>query len=254
MIDVRIVCTHDAVKLAEMLTRLLEAEDHRVRLTYGRQALNELEDARGARDAVLLIWSPDARTQTYMLEWQRNIEPSRLIEIARGASDFPNIKRLAAVIDFSQWRGQRGARAWKALNERLAVISRALTPQKPAPPQAIWAMGVATAAAVTGAVFVRVNTAMDAVVDPAPLQAIAANDPSSGLGGPLSAIEPASLEDNLLRVRDYPDIEPIDMGPSEPLAPLVEHQAFELRDRTLLERIDAAISPLIPGGNEPQQN
>ena len=95
MIDVRIICTHDAVKLAEMLTRLLEAEEHRVRLTYGRQAMSELEEARDARDAVLLIWSPDARSQTYMLEWARNIDPVALVEIARGRAIGRASKRKA---------------------------------------------------------------------------------------------------------------------------------------------------------------
>lgn len=250
MINVRIVCTHDAVTLAETLTRLLEAEEHRVRLTYGRQALSELEGARDARDAVLLIWSPNARTQTYMIEWARNIEPSRLIEIARGTSDWPTIKRLAAVIDFTQWRGERGARAWKTLNERLGAIARALAPPKPVPAKALLAMGFASAAAVAGAVVVRVNTPLEETVAPAPLEEIASADPASGVGGPLSAIEPASLEDEVLRVRHYPELEPLGAS-AAPLEGLVRYEEIELRDPTLRERIEA-YNPL-RWGDEPAQ-
>jgi len=248
MIDVRIVCTHDAAKLAETLTRLLEAEEHRVRLTYGRQALLELEDAREARDAVLLIWSPDARSQTYMLEWARNIEPSRLIEIARGTTDYPAIKRLAAVIDFSQWRGQRGARAWKSLTERLATITRALSPQAPVPAKAIWAVGIASAAAVAGAVVVRVNAPTEGL-PVTPLEEVAAADMEVGVGGALTAIEPASFEE-IIRLRRIPELEPIDMTPSVPLAPLPVYQEPELRDATILERLDGALNIIIGRDDE----
>jgi hypothetical protein len=251
MIDVRIVCSHDAVKLAEMLTRLLEAEEHRVRLTYGRQALNELEEAREAHDAVLLIWSPDARSQTYMLEWARNIDPSRLVEIARGTSDWHPIKRLAAVIDFSTWRGDRGARAWKALTERLGAIARSLAPPAPVPAKALMAMGVASIAAVAGAMVVRVNMPIEPTAAPAPLEEIAATDPASGVGGPLSAIEPASLDDEALRVRHYPNLAPLD-AESDPLTALVEYQEVELRDPTLLERIEA-YNPLRRRSDETSQ-
>jgi hypothetical protein len=250
MIDVRIICSHDAVKLAEMLTRLLEAEEHRVRLTYGRQSLLELEDATEARDAVLLIWSPDARSQSYMLEWARNIDPSRLVEIARGTSDWHPIKRLAAVIDFSNWRGERGARAWKTLTERLGVIARALEPPKPVPAKALMAMGVASVAAVAGALAVRVNMPLEQIATPAPLEEIAAIDPASGIGGPLSAIEPASLEDEKLRLRHYPELAPLDTT-WEPLSSLVEYQEVELRDPTLRERFDGALNTLGLRSDEP---
>jgi hypothetical protein len=252
MIDVRIVCTHDAVKLAEMLTRLLEAEEHRVRLTYGRQAMLELEDARQARDAVLLIWSPDARSQSYMLEWARNIEPSRLIEIARGATDYPPVKRLAAVIDFSQWRGQRGARAWKALTERLSTVTRALSPHAPVPAKAIWAVGVATAAAMAGAVAVRVNAPLEGV-PVAPLENLAVAGDDIGVGGALTAIEPASFEDEVIRLRHFPELAPLDMTPSVPLAQVAVYEEQDLRDPTMLERIDGAISLFIPRGDESAQ-
>jgi hypothetical protein len=254
MIDVRIVCTHDAVKLAEMLMRLLEAEEHRVRLTYGRQALSELEDARTSHDAVVLIWSPDARSQTYMIEWARNVAPSRLIEIARGANDWPPIKRLAAVIDFTQWRGQRGARAWRTLTDRLGAMARALAPPKPVPAKALMAMGLASAAAVAGAVVVRMHadSTEQTAQQAAPFEEVAITDPASGVGGPLRAIEPASLDDEMLVLRHYPELAPLVADPAEPLAPVAEYREVELRDPTLLERLDA-INPLRRADGEPEQ-
>lgn len=243
MIDVRIVCTHDAAKLAEEITRLLEAEEHRVRLTYGRQAMLELEDAKGARDAVLLIWSPNARSQSYMLEWARNIEPARLIEIAKGTSDHPAVKRLAAVIDFSTWRGQRGARAWKALTERLGTITRIFEPPEPMSARTLMTAGFATAAAAAGIFVMHANSpvAQD-LITPVPLEDVALVDPNAGMGGPLSAIEPASLDDDVLRLRHYPALAPLPET-SAPLSELVEYQEPQLRDPTLLERLES-INPL----------
>jgi hypothetical protein len=252
MIDVRIVCTHDAVKLAEMLMRLLEAQEHRVRLTYGRQALNELEAASRERDAVLLIWSPDARSQTYMIEWARNIEPSRLVEIARGASDWPTIKRLGAVIDFTPWRGDRGARAWKALLERLNAIDRVFSPPPPLSAKTVLTASFATAAAAAGMVVMHANAPnVENIVTPAPLEEVAI-DPNLGVGGPLDAIEPASIDDELL-LRHYPQLAPL-ATESTPLSELVEYREPDLRDPTLLERLDA-INPLrvLSGNDDPAQ-
>lgn len=238
MIDVRIICAHDAVKLADLLTRLLEAEEHRVRLTYGRQSLSELEDARGARDAVLLIWSPNARSQSYMIEWARNIDPSRLIEIAQDTGDWPTIKRLAAVIDFTNWRGQRGARSWKALTERLGAITRMMGPPE-YPTRALMAAGFAGMAVVTGAVGARLTAPDPSAIDPTPFEEVAIVNPDDGMGGSLSVIEPASLEDLELSVRRFRTIELIDPLPAEPLASLPEYEEHDLRDRTLLERLNA---------------
>jgi hypothetical protein len=240
MIDISIVCTHDAVKLAEALMRLLEAEEHRVRLMYGRQALSALEDARTSRDAVLLIWSPDARSQTYMLEWARNIDPSRLIEIAR-TQDCPLIRRKAAVIDFTNWRGERGGRAWASLNDRLRSVGRMFNPPKATSPHALLAMGLASAAAITGAVVVRVNDVLDPAAEEAPLQEIVALD-ESGLGGPLNAIEPASL-DEALAFGPYADVELLEFGEVAQLADVPQITPHELRDPTLIERL-SALNPL----------
>jgi hypothetical protein len=239
MISIRIVCSHDAVKFAETLRRLLEAEQHRVRLSYGRQALHELEDARSSHDAVILIWSPDARSQTYMLEWARSIDAARLVEIAR-ASDWPQLRRRAPVIDFTPWRGERGARSWKALNERLGAVARMLNPPKAAPARALIAVGFAGAAAVAGAIGVRMNAAVeDAGVPSLHEEIIAASASDHGMGGPLVAVEPASLEDDVVVFRSAPVFQPMELSSATPLAPLPELQAYELRDRTLLERLNA---------------
>ncbi|MGH6950225.1 MAG: hypothetical protein ACREH4_05100, partial [Vitreimonas sp.] len=143
MTDIRIVCTHDAVKLADVLMRLLGAEQHQVCLLVGRQSLTELEAAKTARDAVILIWSPNAPSQHYMREWARHIPPARLIEIARAAG-WPHDERRAPVIDFIAWRGQRNSRAWSSLKERLRLIARGLEPPThSAPKRAAMAIGLA---------------------------------------------------------------------------------------------------------------
>ncbi len=242
MIDIRIVCTHDAAKLAETLTRLLEAEQHRVRLSYGRQALAGLEEARSSTDAVLLIWSPDARSQTYMLEWARNIDPARLVEIAR-TPDCPHIARKAPVIDFSNWRGERGGRAWQALNARLAAIHRALNPPKPPPRAAILGFGLATAAAMVGAVMVRMDNVSAPEANSTPAEEFAIIDAGDGVGGPLNAIEPASLDETDFVGGPFVDAAPLEFAPSAPLAPIPDIATLEVRDPTLMERLNA-LNPL----------
>lgn len=238
MIDIRIVCTHDAVKLAETLTRLLEAEEHRVRLTYGRQAMHELEAAKGAQDAVLLIWSPNARSQTYMIEWARNIEPSRLIEISRDANDWPGVKRLAAVIDFSNWKGQRGARAWKALNERLAAITRSFEPPE-LPVKQMVAAGFATVAVASGSLLAGMSSPAETAIVPAPLEDVAVVDANAGVGGSLDVVEPASDPTGQIAARRYRQIELIDPLPAQSLAGLPAYEEYVLRDRTLMETLNA---------------
>lgn len=240
MIDIRIVCTHDAVKLAETLTRLLEAEEHQVRLVYGRQSLGDLEEAKTSRDAVLLIWSPDAPSQHYMLEWARHIDPSRLVEIAR-TPGWPRIDRKAPVIDFTTWRGERGARAWNALNERLRAVTRVIEPPKPPPKRAALALGLASVAAVSGAMMVRMNDvptagAPDLAVTDESVIAIA--DPSTGVGGVLSAREPLSVED-LVEVRRLPNprFTPIEPIAAPELIEMPAYEAPEIREPGLLERL-----------------
>lgn len=244
MIDIRIVCTHDAAKLAEMLTRLLEAEQHQVRLLVGRQSLADLEEAKTSRDAVLLIWSANAPSQHYMREWARNIPPARLIEIAR-APGWPDAPRKAPVLDFIAWRGERGARAWNALNERLRAVTRVYEPAKPQG-RAAMALGLASIAAVGGAMIVRLNEA------PAPVTAasedsepaVAMVDPASGVGGPLDAVEPPSVEE-LDAVRRVPTLRFTPLEPTETpqLTPITAYDPPELRPPTLMERL-SALNPL----------
>jgi hypothetical protein len=236
MLEIRIVCAHEAIPLAEMLMRLLEAEEYRVRMSYGRQSLQDLEETSASQSLVLLIWSPNARSQTYMIEWARTIEPAHLIEIAHHVSDCPPIKRLAAVIDFTNWRGQRGARCWKSLDERLAAIIRARTQKVPL--RTLATIGAAGLAAVSAAVVMGVHTpqpeTMVALTEDAAL-----DDPSSGIGGPLSAIEPESMDDGSIILRHYPEMALIEAQPAQTLADLPELGTIELREPTLLERLNS---------------
>jgi hypothetical protein len=242
MIDIRIVCTHDALKLAEMLMRLLEAEQHQVRLTHGRQSLGDLEEAKTSRDAVLLIWSANAPSQHYMREWARNIPPARLIEVAR-APGWPANTRKAPVLDFIAWRGERGARAWDALNERLRIINRAMAPPKPAPSRPALVLGLVGIAAVGAAAAVRMNDTAPApaLAQDAHEQTLVAAEPDTGVGGPLSAIEPPSVEEiERIPLLRYAPLEP----PAPELMEISEYDAPELRPPTLLERLSSAFSPL----------
>jgi hypothetical protein len=196
MIDVRIVCTHDALKLAETLMRLLGAEEHQVRVSYGRQSLAELETAEAESDAVLLVWSLDAPSAHYMLQWAARIDPMRLVEIGRTASAHRIEGRRAPVIDFSTWRGERGGRAWNALVDRLRTVQRACEPKGPPPRRAAIALGLVSAAAVGGAMLMRSHDAFDtAPVAPQNDTVASTNIAGDGIGGPLQAIEPASASD-----------------------------------------------------------
>jgi len=242
MIDVRIVCTYDAKPLAETLTRLLEAEQHRVRFTVGRLALSELEQARTEQDAVLLIWSPDARSQTYMIEWGNKIEAWRLVEIAR-TPDYPPISRKAPVIDFTQWRGERGGRAWDALNDRLRAVSNVVNPPKPVSKPAIAAMVMLAVAAMFGAVAERNRTAhhTETAEEPAPVEMAVENN-GNERGGPIVAIEPASL-DETLHFRRIPNAPLIDVSEPYTLTPIDPVEAQTIRSETLFERL-SDLNPL----------
>jgi len=241
--NIRIICTHDAIhdslKTAETLMRLLEAEEHQVRLVYGRQSLMELESAQASRDAILLIWSPDAPGQHYMLEWARGIDPHRLVEIAR-APGWPRIDRKAPVVDFTGWRGERGSRAWTALNERLRNVSRYLEPAKPPPRQAAMALGAAGLAAVSAAAMLRLTDnhgALPIATESVATAMAATLEEPIAIGGPMSVIEPASIEDlePVLRIAN-PRFTPLDITAPD-LVALTEYTPPELREPTLLERI-----------------
>ncbi len=244
MIDIRIVCTHDALGFAETLMRLLGAEEHQVRLCVGRHSLNQLEAAKDERDAVMLIWSDNAPSQHYMLEWARGIDPKRLVEIAR-SQNAPRSDRRTSPVDFTNWRGERGARAWNALNDRLRTVARAMAPPQPAQTRAAIALGVASAAAVVGAVFVRANDVFDP--NQAHEESIVAAIPEASteaMGGPLIAVEPASLEDTMLHVRSIgPAYARLEITQPMTLEPLSSDDIPELRDPTFVE-ILSELNPL----------
>lgn len=245
MPSVRIVCTFDALTTAETLARILGAELYDVRISYGRSSMSDLEEARAAREAVVLIWSYDAPGAHYMLEWATSIEPARLVEIAR-APGYPRVTRKAPVIDFASWRGERGGRAWHMLSERLRAVTRALEPMKPPPRRAAMALGLASVAAVGGAIVVRANDVFEPP-EPTPQHELLAEayDPTEGVGGPVIAIEPPSADDVDFRAGPFgPRLTPLAAAPTRaPLAPVPEFEPVDLRDPTLGERLNA-LNPL----------
>jgi hypothetical protein len=247
MTDLRIVCTHDALKTAEVLRRLLEAEEHKVVVSYGRQSLAELAKARASKQLVVLIWSYEAPTTQYILDWAAQIDPSRLIEISR-AGGFPMITEHAPVIDFSKWNGERGGRAWAALSQRVRALARENAPKKPPPKHAAMALAAVSVAAVAGALFVRSHDVAHPLAPTSEPDQITAQlpdpDPSEGVGGPLQAVEPLS-ENYLYEVDPAPAMH-IDHVTVSTIAdlnvPELDPNA-RLRDPTLFERL-AEFNPL----------
>ncbi|MFT3729611.1 MAG: hypothetical protein QM759_17450 [Terricaulis sp.] len=233
MTDLRIVCTHDALKTAETLRRLLEAEEHKVVVSYGRQSMAELANVRASKQYVLLIWSYEAPTTQYILDWAAQIDASRLIEIAR-TGGFPMVTGHAPVIDFSNWNGERGGKAWNALSQRVRSIARENTPKKPPPKRAALGLAAVSLAAVAGAVFVRAHDVMHAQpqVAPEPDQITAQVDnpaPGDGVGGPLRAVEPLS-EDYLYTVDPAPSMHFTNVS----VTPLADLRVPELDPQTSL--------------------
>lgn len=247
MIDIITVSTYDAKKLATDLVRRLEAEEHTVRVLVGRSSESAIEDARTSRDGVLIIWSEDAPSQTYMREWLRQIDPARLIEIAT-TRGWPESKaRKAPVIDFSNWRGERGGRAWNALSDRLKAVSRAIEPPKPPARHAALALGIASLAAVGVAAGVRVNqdliTPHRDEAAPQTEQVAALDAPTDAVGGVIYATEPASLND----LAAIPNVRLLN-APQLHLAPIEFTQVQlepipEVRDPTIIERLQQ-LNPL----------
>jgi hypothetical protein len=245
MIDVRIICTHDAAPFAETLRRLLSAEQHNVRLCVGRKFAHEIEAARGRKEAVLLVWSYDAPVQHYMLEWANAVDPARLVEVAR-APGAPKLGRRAPVIDFANWRGERGSRAWLGLVDRLRAVTRVLEPPKPAQMQATLALGMASAAAVVGAVYVRAN---DTYELPAPIEQQAELEQTNiAMGGALEFVEPASADEGDIvapaLAMQMSLFEPT--SSAVPLQQIAALETLEIRDPTLLEQL----ARFVPQRNE----
>ncbi|MEQ1818948.1 MAG: hypothetical protein ABL871_10085 [Terricaulis sp.] len=240
MIDIVTVSTHDAKKLAAELVRLLEAEEHSVRMLVGRQSQVAIEDAKTSRDAVLIIWSEDAPSQTYMREWLRQIDASRLIEIAT-AQGWPERKdRKAPVIDFSSWRGERGGRAWNALSDRLKSVARGIEPSKPPARHAAIALGIVSVAIVGVAAGVRdhLTLAPETASAEAPQEQIAQLEaPTDAVGGALYATEPGSVDDltALAPIRVL-NAQQIHLAPIE-LTRVNLDPIVDVRDPTLIERL-----------------
>ena len=243
MTAIRIVCSFDAAETAETLMRLLTAEQHDVRICKGRQSLAELPTARNAKEAVLLIWSKEARGAQYMRDWCDATDAARLIEIARAPS-WPRNARRAPVVDFTHWRGERGGKAWAAMKDRLRQVTSLWEPAKPPPIRTFAAVGMAGACAIAGAFAVGVT---DRAAEPLPESNfdLAAFDAPpehiGGMGGVIDAVEPPSAEDLNLplpaRLR-APAYAPLTVYVSEPLA-----EVPEMRDPTLIERL-IALNPL----------
>jgi len=240
MIDVRIICAHDAVKPANSIKRLLAAEGHAVDVFAGRHSMACLEESKLRREAVLLIWSLDAPSTDYMRKWAVETEPSKLAEIARAAKWPPLESRVSNVIDFSQWGGERGGSAWRALEDRLRQITRATEPKKPTPLRPVLALGGAALAAAGGALMVRIDEhpapgGGESFAETQTVDSYAGD----GLGGPLAVLEPASGDfDDLVHVRSTGRsarmLAPLDRGPLESIDIA---DPLQLRDPTLLSRL-----------------
>lgn len=243
MIDIRIICTHDAVKLAEKLERVLTAQQHRVVVCYGRQSLEHVAASREAKEAAILIWSFDAPSALYMLQWLESVDPTRLVEIARAPGAPPLKGRRAKVIDFSAWNGERGGPAWRALVERLQTVQDILDPPRIMAKRTTMASLVGAMAA-TLAMFFHFGKAPEVPV------ALAEGDDApglieadvGGLGGPLSAIEPASADD--IDFTNFgPAVPLLETGPEPTLTDIPPYEPAEIREASFLTRL-AQFNPL----------
>jgi hypothetical protein len=242
MTDIRIVCARDAVKTAETLRRLLEAEQHQVNVSIGRHSLDQFEHALSTREVVVLIWSANAPGAHYMFEWAESFEPKRLIEVA-SAPGWPSLPHSAPVIDFTGWNGTRGGKSWLALSERLKPFLRVREVRTVSQPQrAAMALGFAAAAAMVGAVVVRVHAGSEGA-QASPEQDALHVVPTGGVGGPFEtlpsqAIEPPSATDTTVFIPARiarPAL--LDVTPEAPLMDVPDVEVLEFHRPTLLERI-----------------
>ncbi|MEZ5970195.1 MAG: hypothetical protein R3C31_00115 [Hyphomonadaceae bacterium] len=246
MIDIITVSTHDAKKLAADLVRLLEAEEHAVRMLVGRQSQGAIESAKTSREAVLIIWSEDAPSQSYMREWLSQIDAARLIEIAT-AEGWPERKdRKAPVIDFSSWRGERGGRAWNALSDRLKAVARGIEPPKPPARHAAFALGAVSVAIIGVAAGVRDHLTLT----PEPIAAAAPQEevvqleaPTDAVGGVIYATEPGSVDDlAALPPLRLLSTQPIQIAPVD-LTQVDLEPIPDVREPTFMERLQG-LNPL----------
>ena len=252
MIDVRIVCTHDAKKMALTLQRLLSAQDHHVELCTGRASLEALEAARNTREAVILIWSLDAPSAHYMLQWATGIESKRLIEITRAPNISRGDVRKPGVIDFSAWSGERGGSAWRALVERLRLVARGAEPPKPPPLRAAVALGAVSALAMGGAIVLRVDDAARTALEPPPENVIAASVIEDfGMGGPLRPLDAEATEEDaiVIHFRRGARVRAIEDELDATLADLPgAYEPVEFRRDSLFTLLSGMTRPLFGGG------
>lgn len=249
MTDFIIVCAHDGLKTGETLMRLLRAEQFRVELCYGRPSLDHLEIARAGECGVLLVWSLDAPSALYMLQWANAIEPSRLAEIAR-ARRWPALPhRASPVLDFSAWNGERGGPAWRALTQRLHSISRSLEPPRSPPVRAAAALAGLSALAMIGAMVDRFSgpPGSGAASAPSSAETIAAVEPTpasrlpdEGRGGPIATPEePASFDDEAVTFAPMARHAALIPAPRDALVQPETAPPMQFHDPSLLDRFNA---------------
>ncbi|MDX2274743.1 MAG: hypothetical protein NW206_04760 [Hyphomonadaceae bacterium] len=244
MTSVRIVCSYDGLDAAHTLGRVLAAEEYEVEINHGRIAQAKLAAERDAREAVVLIWSPGAGGAPYILHWRQKVAPANLVEIAI-CEAWPNYPRRWPVIDFSNWKGRRGSTAWRALSERLRAIARSSAPARPAPWRSAMALGAAGAMAVAGAVLVRINDTTH-TIDVAEDSSVLDQQSFTGLGGPLSAMEPAGAGDaDVVLGPVAPRLAPISTAQPRLLEAAELTPDFQARSTGLFGRIVDMTEPLL---------
>jgi hypothetical protein len=239
MASIHIVCAQQGATKADLLERVLTAEEHAVSLNVGRFALHALDTPRDREEFVVVIWSPQAEVQSYLSEWAARTGPERLIELAVNTPHPPKIQRRAPVIDFSHWNGERGGRAWNAFNERLRSLVRAAEMAKTPPLQAAAALAAVGALIVGGGVVARMETpAGPTMLAMTPEPAPVVSSPT-GVGGSIAIeelFEPPSVED-LAGGGLPPRVATLTRYHATELDIAAPYEPVELRDPTLLERI-----------------
>ena len=257
MINVRIVYSYDAEATAEDIQYHLLAEGFAAEIINGREYTGMIASICDADYAIVLVWSKEAPATDYMQNWARAVDPAKLAEVVRW-NNFPHIEgRRANPIDFTRWNRHRDDIAWRALETRLRNIGRAFEPKKnpSAGPMAV--MMAASAAAVVGGAIVRSDQEGPMIVHTLQPQSVAqaTNDiarapmPGVAAGGPLAALEPASIdtadEPAILRRprRQLRGIEARTFAtlsrPRDATAPL------EYKEASIFERLSEWTSPLV---------
>ena len=206
---------------------------------------------------MILIWSVDAPTQSYMRQWADAIEPKRLVEIARAPGWPQSDKRKYPVIDFSGWNGGRGGSSWRLLNERLKTVQRALEPAKPQTARVASGVLLAGVFAVVG---VGVYRTAQTPVAPAPTEAaqdnaiVAAVQPAApipgGIGGPVRLEEPASFDELTFLIEPAARARPLDAPAREDLIEPEIAQPMRFRDSSLMGALSSLADPLLRGDED----